>query len=451
MRRVVVILSALAVAAGCDDCVEEPVVNVGEGEGEALPVEGEGEEGEGETGEGEGEEGEGEGEEGEGEGEGEVCVVGDLIGVGGDDKPRGLLIAFPFAESGGAADVVRSYVVGVDGSIGDEADRVNVGFRPDRIAFANSGTLAVVVGESLPPAGGGQRDPDQVATLDVSDPANLRILDIASSGVFGMNDLVASTTVRGGGVVFYAVNFDSGTGSTPGAVSVVIVGCDGSITVDRAASLDLRLSSSMALLPNDRAFLVGGQAGFGVPDVDDVRLLGVAGGEVADLFDFNFFPDDTGVIADKIGVAVDGSFVVVPNGSLDRAEVAVFDIAGDVVTRRGGTTAFGGTQALVAPDGTVAAVSNFEDNALHILDVTGAGDPTEVRALNSLGLCDQLTMIERGALAGRVFAPVTDGSNPGGSFVVSIQLGEGDAVRDPERFALGTAIADLPGAIAIAP
>ena len=296
------------------------------------------------------------------------------------------------------------------------------------------------------------RPPDQAVALDVSDPDNLRVLDAIDLGVYGVNDIVASRSVRGGGVVVYVVNFDSGTGSTPGGVQVVTVGCDGRLTHDVDASLDLRLASSMALLPDDRALLVGGQASFGTPDVNDTRLLTLAGGAVVDAFQFNLWSDD--VNTDRVDVSADGSFAVVANASIfgDEANVTkVFDIDGDAVTLRGELRNVAGTQVVIAPDATVAVVSNFEDNALHVLDVSGPGDPTAVRTLTGLGLADHLAVITHGALAGRVYVPVTGGGVGSGSTVVAVAVGGGDAVVVGTVADLGDNTEDLPEAIAIAP
>ena len=421
-RSVLGVVVVVLVVGGCD-CAPEPIVTI-DREG------GEGQEGEGEEGEGEG--------EGVGEGEGEPsCDASVLTGGGGADKARVLLLGMSFTEVPGVdGTLVRALNVD-DGVITAATDELDVGFRVARIAFVPSGRFAVVVGED-----GG------VVSVDVGDPAALAIVDREQLPAFGVGDVHVHPTPRGDSVVVYVINAD--VDAATAGVSVLTLGCDGQLAVDDDARLGLRLSSSLAFLPGDRALLLGGQVtGFEPRDEFDLRLLSLTGAPTQ-IGAFDVVTDF--VDATRIAAARTGSFAVIPNSSAFSAEagdVVVVDIVGDVVSERGRAPGFvNASEAVIAPDLSVAAVSVWEDDSVLIFDVTGAGAPTLITRLGNLGLAEQMAMLERGAHAGRVFVPIV--SPAGGSFVVAVDVGAGTGIRGAE-FLLGDAIADIPVAVAVQP
>ncbi|HEY1101406.1 MAG TPA: hypothetical protein VGF99_20880, partial [Myxococcota bacterium] len=156
--------------------------------------------------------------------------------------------------------------------------------------------------------------------------------------------------------------------------------------------------------------------------------------------------------ATRIGASRDGSFAVIPNTSLfptdDAPGFVQVDIsAAGVVSVRGQIAgAASGLQtpseAVVAPDGSVAAISDWEADAVHIVDTTGAA-PRIITSLTGFGLAEQMAMITDGSFAGRVFVPEVRGA---GSFVSAIDLGGGAGTRGT---AFPLADEDIPVSIAV--
>jgi len=207
----------------------------------------------------------------------------------------------------------------------------------------------------------------------------------------------------------------------------------------------------MALLPDNRALLFGGQAtGFEPRDDDDVRLLQLGSGAPTTIARFDVFTDFMN--ATRIGAAADGTFAVLPNASTfseEGGDIVVVDIAGDIVTERGRIRGFvTASEAVVAPDATVAAVSQWEEDAVVILDVRGPGAPSVATTITGVGLAEQMALMASGPQAGRVFVPEVRAS--GGAFITAIDLGGGTGVKGVS-FALGDGTADVPVGIGLQP
>ena len=104
----------------------------------------------------------------------------------------------------------------------------------------------------------------------------------------------------------------------------------------------------------------------------------------------------------------------------------------------------------MSPDGTVAAVSQFEEDAVRIFDVSGAADPALLSTISGLGLADHLALVSRGAIAGRVFVPVVDPGS-GDGFVAYVDIGAGNGVVGATRFRIGSTFEDIPVPVAVTP
>jgi hypothetical protein len=414
-------------AAGCAGCADADVIVItppaleGEGEGEAA-------EGEGEAAEG----------EGEGEGEGEAgCDNADLLIAGAKQH---LLVTFPFANSLGVFDVDSGVVT-------ESGPRLDLGFAAARVEFVPSGDVALVVG-----------DDGELATVRVGD-GTLELLDrIAREPRFddppatettlpgaGFGDLTVTDRVEGAGVVVYVTG--SNSVATAG-VSKVLVACDGDITIDTTAHYGLRLAYAMAALPNDRALLFGGDvSGFDPRDPNDLRLLALGTGPTTEIAGFDVLEGFLG--ATRIAAAADGSFALIPNFSIsgdpDSGDVVLVDIVGDTVSERGRVEGLQTpSEVVIAPDNSVAAVSDWEGDAVVIVDVVGT--PSVVTTISGVGLAEQMALVKTGTFAGRVFVPEVRAA--GGSFITIIDLGDGVGTRGVS-YALNDD--DIPVGIAISP
>ena len=367
--------------------------------------------------------------EGEGEGEGEPgCSNADLA-IADDAGRKKLLVTFPYAVDDSVPPQLGVFSLD-DGAITSAGPLLPLSFEPGRVEFLPSGELALVVGER-----------GELATIRVAHDG-LTLLHQLEAMPFpvdpalvgqrlpgsGYGELAITTVVEARGLVAYATNFDS---SAEAGVSRVIIACDGTITLDAAAHFPARLASSLALLPNGRGLLLGGAATFTEPPLlNELHILNLGATTTTALGSFDLV-DDT-LSSTRIGAAVDGSFALLPNNALfsaDAGTVLMVDIsAAGVVSERGRLTGFGApSEAVVAPDGTVAAVSDWDANAVALIDVSGPDAPRLITKLTGLGLAEQMAMIPTGRYAGRVFVPEVRAS--GGSFITAIDLGNDAGTR----------------------
>lgn len=377
---------------------------------------------------------------GEGEGEGEAaCDNAELLAASGAAKQQ-LLVTFPFDNSLGVFDVDSGVVI-------TTGPRVDLGFAAARVEFLPSGTMALVVGED-----------GELASVRVG-PNTLEVLDqIAREPRFddppatettlpgaGFGDLTMTNRLEAAGVVVYATGSNS---VVTAGVSKVLVACDGAITIDTTAHYGVRLAYSLAALPNNRALLFGGDvSGFDPQDPHDLRLLSLGSGPTTEIAGFDVLEGFLG--ATRIAAAADGSFAMVPNFSIsgdpDSGDVVLVDIDGDVVRERGRIEGLQTpSEVVISPDNSVAAVSDWENDAVVIVDVRGP--PAVVSTISGVGLAEQMALVKSGAFAGRVFVPEVRAS--GGSFITTIDLGDGVGTRGA-AYALDGA--DIPVGIAIAP
>ena len=289
-----------------------------------------------------------------------------------------------------------------NGVITATGDRIDMGFVIGRIEFVPSGGIAIVLGED-----------GEVATVDVTLDA-LTVLDRTireprfddppttenTLPGAGYGDLTITKNVEAEGVVVYA------TGSNPvvtAGVAKLLIACDGQITIDVDAHYGLRLAYSMALLPSGRGLLFGGDvSGFAPHDTHDVRVLDL-GTTTTEFGGFDVLSGFLG--ATRIAAFSDGTFALVPNFSIAESAFSP-GIVQLAISPSGAVSALpavlnGGplqspAEAVIAPDNTVAAVSDWKADAVHIIDVVGGDAPRIVNTLNGIGLAEQMALIKAG-------------------------------------------------------
>jgi hypothetical protein len=140
---------------------------------------------------------------------------------------------------------------------------------------------------------------------------------------------------------------------------------------------------------------------------------------------------------------------LIPNFSIsgdpDSGDVVLVDIVGDTVSERGRVEGLETpSEVVISPDNSVAAVSDWENDAVVIVDVVGA--PSVVTTISGVGLAEQMALVRSGAFAGRVFVPEVRAA--GGSFITTIDLGDGVGTRGVS-YRLNDD--DIPVGIAISP
>jgi DNA-binding beta-propeller fold protein YncE len=405
MRRpllLVVVAGTLALAA-CPP--EAPRIVVGEGEGEG--------------------EGEGDAGEGEGEGEGEACDPAELGVLGPADKPRVVLVGHG---NGPAAGSILTEVRGMTltgSTLADDGVRLDVGVRPQRIAFVPSGAFALVLS-----------DDGELVSVSVSSASVLAVVDTLQLPGSGHGDL----RVVPDGTRAFVVNFDVSPEDT--GVHEVLIGCDGALTLG-SGFYSARLSSSLALLGADRAVLLGGQASFGTPDVNDVRIIALsplAEQTVHDLFTEN--PDST-----RIAASPDGTRAVIPDGSIITGAggtVTLLDVSAGAVQLDRVSDLPAASEALFA-DAETVLVSRWDDDAVTVFDISG-GTLAQTGEIAGVGLAEHMDVVTRGSAAGLVLVAAT---NAGGNIHL-ITAGAG-AAASAGAVQLGAGFEEIPATLAIQP
>lgn len=349
------------------------------------------------------------------------------------DLPRVLLVGHPFgAVPGEDGTEISAWAVEPDGDLTPGA-RIDVGFRPERIAFVPSGRFALVLGED-----------GTLGILAVDDAEEVTLIDAVGLPGAGAADLVVDPDGLYAHAVFADVDEDSG-------VYTVGIGCDGALKPE-PPHFSLRLSDSFALVPDapDRAVLLGGQAVFEPLDDFDLRVLerGPQGWEQVGQADlWGDFVDSAG-----IGIAGDGRTVLIPNGSPfseEGGQLMVAKIEGDTlieVTRLGGLGDL--RQVRFAPDGETALVSRLEDGIVSVVTNTEDGWQV-VDDIGGVGLAEHLAIVQRGAHAGLVFAPSVSPAD--GPQLVTLQVEAPGVVRHVRTMLLGEGSPQIPGPAAVAP
>lgn len=351
------------------------------------------------------------------------------------DRERVVLVAEPFTDMPGVdGTTVRSLRLTTAGDLIATDTRLDVGFRPARIAFVQSGAYALVLGED-----------GELATVRVTSASQLALVDTVQLPSAGYGDL--RVLADGQTIVVAGSNVDMTSG-----LSTVALACDGSLTIDTAAFHNLRLTVSFDWIDaaETRAVVLGGQAVFAPVDNDDLRIFSRTNGRWTQVAAFDLWSD--AVDAERIAVSPDGRTLLVPNGSpfsTQGSTVMVATITGDVIGSPRLLPNMGDAcEALFSVDGATALVSLLEAGAVSVLADRGQGF-VEVARIRGIGLAEQLVAVERGMLSGLVLVPSVDAQ--GGPNVAKVFIEGPGVVRDRGQTELGSGIPQIPGAIAVQP
>lgn len=350
----------------------------------------------------------------------------------GPDAPRTVLIGHRFGEAlGEAATEVRSLVLREDGALVDVGARLDVGDQPAQIAVSPYGRLALVAGEE-----------GSITAVDIEDPADLRILDVAAVPRAGISDLVFDP----GGQTAFLLRSD--VDAEESGIYTLHVACDGTITVD-PVHFGLRLAKTLTLLPDDpdRAVLLGGQTAFDPIDDDDVRLLERDGDGWRQIGAFDIYGD----VVDAAGIAVSAAGeILVPNSlsfSDEAGQVAVLALEGDAIVERGRILDLPEAHlARMAPDGRTALLLRPAVDRVTVLSAAeGWGAVDDLR----LGIASDFAMLRRGAAAGVALIPTVLAE--GGARVTALRVTGPGAVEEVDFAELGAGNLNIPGPIGVRP
>lgn len=346
----------------------------------------------------------------------------------GDDTPRTVLIGHRFGEEiGEVATEIRSLVLRADGAIVDVGTRLDLGDQPAQIAVSPFGRVALVAGEE-----------GSVTVVDIQDPADLQILDVAAVPRAGVSDLIFDP----GGQTAFLVRSD--VDEATAGIYTLHLACDGTLTVD-PEHFGLRLAKTLTFLPDDpdRAVLLGGQTAFDPIDDDDVRLLERRGDGWQQIGAFDIYSD----LVDAAGVAVNAAGdVLVPNGlsfSEEAGQVAVCQIEGDTITETNRLLDLPEAHlARMAPDGQTALLLRPAEDRISVLSAAeGWGRVDDL----VLGLATDFAMLDNGlALVPTVRAG-------GGSRVTVLRVDGPGAVGELDHAELGRGNLNIPGPVGVRP
>lgn len=351
--------------------------------------------------------------------------------TGDAERPRIVLVGHPYDANANRGHEIRSMTLTSAGNLVDNGMRLDVGARVQRLELVPSGELALALGEE-----------GELISLAVNG-TTVSVLDMITLPSADFGELHISSDGRTAWIVGLNVAETSG-------ISVVRIGCDGSLLEDPSQFLNIRLAESMAFLPGrQRAVLLGGQAVFDPVDPKDLRMIELnAQGGFHEISNADIFMDT--VSAGRIAVSPDGLTAMIPNGSLfsnEASQVLVAGISGTTISERARVLNLEGpSEALFSVDGRVVLVSRPEANRVSVLRDPGTGWALATE-IAGIGLVDQLVMISRGSLSGLVLAPSTDVD--GTSNIAILKIDSNGAVRDLGQFNFGDGFEQIPEAIAV--
>ena len=361
----------------------------------------------------------------------------DLATPGAADRARVVLVGHGFSATPGVVGrAVRTLSLSPAGELSDDGTRIDVGTRPARIAFVPSGTIALVLGADGTLVSLRVRD---VRTLE---PAGRVTLPPADYGDLAIAPDGRSVVVPGSNV------------TTAAGVSVVRIGCDGSLALEAGAFYGLRLAESVALLPGGRALVLGGQATFAPVDTRDLRILAIGAGAITELAAFDVFHDV--IDTTRIAASPDGTTAIVPNASpfsTEGGQVAVLalDLAASPPTLRERVRLrdlADAHEAAFATDGHTALVARAEPGRIAVLaDVTGGWALSGEVA--GVGLADAIAIVRRGSQKDLALVASVDAA--AGSNVARLRITGPGVVADLGQLTLGAGPENIPGALDVQP
>ncbi len=358
----------------------------------------------------------------------------DLSAKGDENKDRVVLIGHPFAqEVGQQGTTLTSMTLRATGELVRDGVRLDVGVRVGRIEFVPSGQFALVLGER-----------DELISLRVDGAGALTEVGRVELPGADYGDIVMMDNGRTAFIVGSNVNETSG-------ISVVNIGCDGSIELLSEAFFNLRLTRSMALRPGQQsAVLLGGQTAFEPIDDDDLRLLERDGDGWRQTGAFDIFGDF--IDAERIGLSPDGQLLLIPNGSVfseEGSQVSVVAIEGDGAREVNRLTDLpDAREARFSPDGQSAIVTLLEPGRVAVLRRDGL-NMVLVEEIRGIGLPEQIAAVERGDLSGLVLLSSVDPQ--GGPNIAMLRFEGPGQVVDMGQVDLSEDFEDIPGPITVQP
>lgn len=351
------------------------------------------------------------------------------------DKARVIVLGHPFgAQSGMPGTDIRTLNLAIDGTITDDGTRIDLGFRVARLEMVPSGELLLALGED-----------GELASLRVNSASNLNVLDQIQLPAAGYGDLRIAED--GQTVIVAGENVDQTSG-----LSTVYLACDGRLIAAPNEFFNLRLSSSFVMIPGtSQVVLLGGQTVFAPIDPDDLRVLSRTPGQgFTSLATFDIWMDFIDAL--RIGATPDGRIIIVPNGSPfsnEGSQASVLQLNGNNLSELERLTGLDDAREVIfSPDGTTALISLLSPGHLAVITDPGTGW-AEVDRLRGIGLAEQMAMVARGSLSGRVYVPSVDAN--GGPNLATVAFGMPGVVSNLGQLELGSGNEEIPGPIAITP
>lgn len=365
----------------------------------------------------------------------EIVVTGcDFSQLGSEDGPRPVMVGFPFSEvPGEPGTFVGRFLLTEAGQLQDPNDRLDVGFRPRRIEFVPSGALALVLGEN-----------GELASVRTESDKSLEILSEVQLPSADFTDL----RLADGGTTAFVVG--NNVAETSG-VSTVTVDCEGRLTVNEEAFLNIRLAESLVLLPGEQqAILLGGQTVFEPIDDNDLRWLQRTDSGWSETSGFDIW--GSGIDSGRMALSPDGETLVIPNGSPYSEEgnqVLLADIGDRQISEDSRLLGYeAASDAIFSPDGHTFLVTQWDAGRV-VAFSDAEGDWEEAMAVSGVGLAEQIVMVSRGTLSGLVIVPSVDPAGEPNLAMLRV-TGPGQ-LSDLGQLDLGAGFTNIPDAIAVAP
>lgn len=350
------------------------------------------------------------------------CTDFDLESPRPADRTRTVLVAHTNGSEAGSVGTTLRRLLFSPGDDFTDMGATDVGISVEALAFTPSSSLAFAVAED--------------GALISLDPETLNVLDTLALPGFGHQELHVSPD----GKTLYVVSRNS---NEDAGIDVVSIACDGSLTL--GSHFGIRLASSLAILPDGRGVLLGGQAVFEPIDDDDVRLLNL-GQTPNEIDSFDIYTDFIDAL--KIDVSPSGEHLAIPNGSpfsSEGAQVIVAEINGDNITLQTRISEMNDARsAYFAQSSNTLVITRFQPGVLSALTLDN-GQWIVSDEATGLGLVSHIAPIKRGLQTDTVLisSVLTEPQ------IVVAQVGVPLTIKGV--FELGAGIENIPSAIAISP
>lgn len=351
------------------------------------------------------------------------------------DRDRFAVVAHPFANGGGPAEVFEVLALSQSGEVSLTGHTFELGFR------APTGTIAFT--------------PDGEVGVVALDDGTLGVFTLAADGTptvvhDGFAGDVYASAVRISPSGDRVLVLDSQFRENGGGVYSFAIACDGTLAAE-AKILDAKLAADLLWLDDARAVVPADDA-LDSPMNLDLHLLDLSGTPTW-ITGVAVFGGTESIIG-SAALTSSGSYALIGDTCgfcADPNRIGIAEVGADSLTLRQVITPFEDPYDLVASpfDDRILAASGF-GNALFELAPTGDpqqpyADPVE---LTYTGAAPQLpgnaVMIERGALRGLVLVPENLG-------VRTLRFRDGAPIEDLGLFQVGDDSASISGALGVQP